>query len=278
MTTNHLILDFSHVYCDEKIPKNDKVHWLDCSDITECDLYCSKRAEEEIRARIAPYGIHGIHFLDSGNYHYVTGIMTALIKQKFSLILLDHHTDMQKPMIEQMTSCGDWAGKVLKTNPWLQQLILIGPQESDILQIYREKEGLVSGAELQEKLITFSEEEIRSVEGENKISGIKRNLPVYISIDKDILDEEYSETNWSQGKMPLPVLERLLMPFLTSGNILGIDICGECQQGIPLPQYLEAEKINGETNKELFDFLMHYWNKQLMIGSIKSQKKARIKN
>ena len=278
MTTNHLILDFSHVYCDEKIPKNDKVHWLDCSDITECDLYCSKRAEEEIRARIAPYGIHGIHFLDSGNYHYVTGIMTALIKQKFSLILLDHHTDMQKPMIEQMTSCGDWAGKVLKTNPWLQQLILIGPQESDILQIYREKEGLVSGAELQEKLITFSEEEIQSVEDENKISGIKRNLPVYISIDKDILDEEYSETNWSQGKMPLPVLERLLMPFLTSGNILGIDICGECQQGIPLPQYLEAEKINGETNKELFDFLMHYWNKQLMIGSIKSQKKARIKN
>ena len=279
MTTNHLILDFSHVYCDEKIPKNDKVHWmdcsdkvhwLDCSDITECDLYCSKRAEEEIRARIAPYGIHGIHFLDSGNYHYVTGIMTALIKQKFSLILLDHHTDMQKPMIEQMTSCGDWAGKVLKTNPWLQQLILIGPQESDILQIYREKEGLVSGAELQEKLITFSEEEIQSVEDENKISGIKRNLPVYISIDKDILDEEYSETNWSQGKMPLPVLERLLMPFLTSGNILGIDICGECQQGIPLPQYLEAEKINGETNKELFDFLMHYWNKQLMIGSIKS--------
>ena len=278
MITNHLILDFSHVYCDEKIPKNDKVHWLDCSDITECDLYCSKRAEEEIRARIAPYGIHGIHFLDSGNYHYVTGIMTALIKQKFSLILLDHHTDMQKPMIEQMTSCGDWAGKVLKTNPWLQQLILIGPQESDILQIYREKEGLVSGAELQEKLITFSEEEIQSVEDENKISGIKRNLPVYISIDKDILDEEYSETNWSQGKMPLPVLERLLMPFLTSGNILGIDICGECQQGIPLPQYLEAEKINGETNKELFDFLMHYWNKQLMIGSIKSQKKARIKN
>ena len=51
--------------------------------------------------------------------------------------------------------------------------------------------------------------------------------------------------------MSLPVLERLLMPFLKSGNILGIDICGECQQGMPLPQYLEAEEINGETNKEL---------------------------
>ena len=227
MTTNHLILDFSHVYCDEKIPKNDRVHWLDCSDIAECDLYCSKRAEEEIRARIEPYGIRGIHFLDSGNYHYVT-------------------------------SCGDWAGKVLKTNPWLQQLILIGPQERDIRQIYSEKEGLVTSTELREKLVTFSAEEIQSGEAGNKISKIKKNFPVYISIDKDILDEEYSETNWSQGKMSLPVLERLLMPFLKSGNILGIDICGECQQGMPLPQYLEAEEINGETNKELFDFLMHY--------------------
>ena len=64
-------------------------------------------------------------------------------------------------MIEQMTSCGDWAGKVLKTNPWLQQLVLIGPQESDILQIYREKEGLVSDAELQEKLITFQKKRFK---------------------------------------------------------------------------------------------------------------------
>ena len=100
--------------------------------------------------------------------------------------------------------------------------------------------------------------------GENLPLGQKlvENLYQYMFVDnppsKDILDEEYSATNWSQGKMPLPVLERLLIPFLTSGNILGIDICGECQQGIPLPQYLEAEQINGETNKELFDFLMHY--------------------
>lgn len=53
-------------------------------------------------------------------------------------------------MIEHMTSCGDWAGKVLKTNPWLQQLILIGPQERDIQQIYSEKEGLVTSTELRE--------------------------------------------------------------------------------------------------------------------------------
>ena len=48
------------------------------------------------------------------------------------------------------------------------------------------------------------------------------------------------------------------MPILKNEKILGIDICGECRQDIPFPQYLEAEEINGETNEELFDFLIHY--------------------
>jgi hypothetical protein len=121
--SNHLILDFSHVYCDENIPRNDKLHWIHCSDIHECDLYCSDAAATEIHRRIDPYGTRGIHFLDSGNYHYVTKIMTDRIDEPFSLILFDHHTDMQSPMIEGMISCGDWARSVLLDNPQLQQLI-----------------------------------------------------------------------------------------------------------------------------------------------------------
>ncbi|SCI25133.1 Arginase/agmatinase/formimionoglutamate hydrolase%2C arginase family [uncultured Roseburia sp.] len=258
MTTNHLILDFSHVYCDENIPKNTGIHWLDCSEIEECDLYCSRQAEEKIGEKIKPYGIHGIHFLDSGNYHYVTEIMTSQIQKEFQLVVFDHHTDMQKPMIEHMTSCGDWAEKVLETNPWLQQLVLIGPQEKDIEQLYQENDGLMNRKEISEKLLTFSAEEISAGEDKNKISKIKKNLPVYISIDKDILDKQYTETNWSQGNMSLPMLERLLSHFLENGNILGIDICGECQQGIPLPEYLQAEELNEETNQKLFEFLSHY--------------------
>lgn len=258
METTHLILDFSHVYCDEKIPENEKVQWVDCSDIEECDLYCSKRAEKEILARIEPYGIHGIHFLDSGNYHYVTGIITEEIRQEFSLVVFDHHTDMQKPMIEHMTSCGDWARKVFLTNSWLQQLILIGPRESDIEQTYAELSGLMKKEEIQEKLLTFSAEELRFGEDKKKISKIKKNVPFYLSVDKDILDEKYSETNWSQGEMSLSMLEQLLSHFIDKGNILGVDICGECQQGIPLPEYLQAEEINAETNQKLFEFLTHY--------------------
>ena len=256
---NHLILDFSNVYRDENIPRNDKLHWIDCSDIYECDLYCSQSAEKEIHRRIDPYGIGGIHFLDSGNYHYVTKIMTDQISEPFSLILFDHHTDMQPPMIDGMISCGDWARSVLLTNPNLQQLILIGPKKADIQAVFTDKQLKAREKKiLKEKLIAFSAEELRAEEGHEKAEKIRMEVPFYISIDKDVLDERYCETNWNQGKMPLSLLEHLLTLFLAQKNILGIDICGECQQGIPLPEYMEAEEKNAETNRKLFEFLTRY--------------------
>lgn len=253
---NNLILDFSHVYCDERIPDRNKIHWIDCSDITECDLYCSGCAADEIWARIKPYGINGIHFLDSGNYHYVTGIITDRIDEDFVLVVFDHHTDMQKPMIDNMISCGDWAGQTLENNPYLKQLVLIGPPEDDIEQIYyRDGQG---------KLLTFSAEEIKSWKDKNKIAGIISNLPVYISIDKDVLGLKYSETNWSQGMMSLPVLENILSYFMQNDRIIGIDICGECDPGMPLPEYSESELVNAGTNKKLFDFLTQYINTRMV--------------
>ena len=259
LLNNHLILDFSHVYCDENIPRNDKIHWIDCSDIYECDLYCSQSAEEEIHRRIDPYGIGGIHFLDSGNYHYVTKIMTDRISEPFSLILFDHHTDMQPPLIDGMNSCGDWARSVLLTNPNLQQLVLIGPKKADIQAVFTDKQLKAREKKmLKEKLIAFPAEELRAGEGHEKAEKIRMDVPFYISIDKDVLDERYCETNWNQGKMPLSLLEHLLTLFLAQKNILGIDICGECQQGIPLPEYMEAEEKNAETNRRLFEFLTRY--------------------
>ncbi len=74
-------------------------------------------------------------------------IFTDEIHSPFSLIVFDHHTDMQQPLMEGMISCGDWAGMVLDQNPALQQFILIGPAEDNIRQIR---------TEYPDKLITFS--------------------------------------------------------------------------------------------------------------------------
>lgn len=274
----NMILDFTHVYCDEYIKDIDRFRYMDCSDIEETDMYCSKNAYEKIWGRIEPYGIQGIHYIDSGNYHYITKIITDHITEPFGLVMYDHHTDMQIPMVPEMMSCGDWAGQALSQNKNLRQLVIVGPPESDIEQTLESYSGSQSG-----RLLTFSAEDLQGDLLENKLKLIRTDLPLYISIDKDVLGTEYTETNWSQGDMSIDGLERLLGVFLGGqgeeknsdacrndernagdirhSRILGIDICGEIQTDIPVPEYLEAEEKNEKVNIELFRFISEHVKK-----------------
>lgn len=274
----NMILDFTHVYRDEDIKDIDRFRYIDCSDIQETDMYCSKNAYEKIWGRIEPYGIQGIHYIDSGNYHYITKIITDHITEPFGLVMYDHHTDMQIPMVPEMMSCGDWAGQALSQNKNLRQLVIVGPPESDIEQILESYSGSQSG-----RLLTFSAEDLHGDLLENKLKLIRTDLPLYISIDKDVLGTEYTETNWSQGDMSIYGLERLLGVFLggqgeeknsdacrndernagdiRQSRILGIDICGEIQTDIPVPEYLEAEEKNEKVNIELFRFISEHVKK-----------------
>ncbi len=274
----NMILDFTHVYRDEDIKDIDRFRYIDCSDIQETDMYCSKNAYEKIWGRIEPYGIQGIHYIDSGNYHYITKIITDHIAEPFGLVMYDHHTDMQIPMVPEMMSCGDWAGQALSQNKNLRQLVIVGPPESDIKQTLESYSGSQSG-----RLLTFSAEDLHGDLLENKLKLIRTDLPLYISIDKDVLGTEYTETNWSQGDMSIDGLERLLSVFfggqgeeknsdacrnderyagdIRHSRILGIDICGEIQTDIPVPEYLEAEEKNEKVNIELFRFISEHVKK-----------------
>lgn len=274
----NMILDFTHVYRDEDINDIDRFRYIDCSDIQETDMYCSKNAYEKIWGRIEPYGIQGIHYIDSGNYHYITKIITDHITEPFGLVMYDHHTDMQIPMVPEMMSCGDWAGQALSQNKNLRQLVIVGPPESDIEQTLESYSGSQSG-----RLLTFSAEDLHGDLLENKLKLIRTDLPLYISIDKDVLGTEYTETNWSQGDMSIDGLERLLSVFLGGqgeeknsdacrnderyagdirhSRILGVDICGEIQTDIPVPEYLEAEEKNEKVNIELFRFISEHVKK-----------------
>ena len=274
----NLILDFTHVYCDEYIKDIDRFRYIDCSDIEETDMYCSKEANKRIWEKIKPYGIQGIHYIDSGNYHYISKIITDHIDEPFGLVMYDHHTDMQIPMVPGMMSCGDWAGQALSQNKNLRQLVMVGSPEKDIDQTLESHNGSQSG-----RLLIFSAEDLHGGLLENKLKLIRTDLPLYISIDKDVLGTEDCETNWSQGDMSIDGLERLLGVFLGGqgeernydacrnderyagdirhSRILGIDICGEIQTDIPVPEYLEAEEKNEKVNIELFRFISEHVKK-----------------
>lgn len=274
----NMILDFTHVYRDEDIKDIDRFRYIDCSDIQETDMYCSKNAYEKIWGRIEPYGIQGIHYIDSGNYHYITKIITDHITEPFGLVMYDHHTDMQIPMVPEMMSCGDWAGQTLIQNENLRQLVVVGPPESDIEQTLESYSGSQSG-----RLLTFSAKDLHGGLPEDKLKHIRTDLPLYISIDKDVLGTEYTETNWSQGDMSIGGLEHLLGVFLGGqgeekntdaccnderyaggirhSRILGVDVCGEVQTDISVPEYLEAEEKNEKVNIELFRFISEHVKK-----------------
>lgn len=292
----NLILDFTHVYCDEYIKDIDRFRYIDCSDIEETDMYCSKEANKRIWEKIKPYGIQGIHYIDSGNYHYISKIITDHIDEPFGLVMYDHHTDMQIPMVPGMMSCGDWAGQALSQNKNLRQLVIVGPPEKDIdqtLESYKCEHNVqetkcddpydISRDISSGRLLIFSAEDLHGGLLEDKLKLIRTDLPLYISIDKDVLGTEDCETNWSQGNMSIGGLERLLGVFLGGqgeernsdaccnderyagdirhSRILGVDICGEIQTDIPVPEYLEAEEKNEKVNIELFRFISEHVKK-----------------
>lgn len=249
MKNRNMVFDFTQCYPKRKEPG---LEWHDCSAIGGSRLYCSRDAGKKIKALIAPAGVSGIHFIDSGDYHYISKIMTDFIKEPFTLVLIDHHTDMQDASLGgDILSCGNWAKKVLQENPYLQRLVLIG-QEKKVL------DKLQSGARQQEtdgKLVEISYEELKNGKAHEKIKELPDEVPVYISIDKDVLDEKYAVTNWDQGKMSMGMLEQILKTLVTEYDVIGVDICGMYPEENSLPEYLRAERVNIRSDEELYRFL-----------------------
>lgn len=56
--------------------------------------------------------------------------------------------------------------------------------------------------------------------------AIPSGLPVFLSIDMDVMSRDYARTDWDQGSMTLPRLLDTVDRIRTAHRILGIDVCG----------------------------------------------------
>ena len=83
------------------------------------------------------------------------------------------------------------------------------------------------------------------------------DLPIYISIDKDVLDPDQLMTNWDQGTMKSETLIKIVKRLLESKRILGIDICGEVSFDTDCDQDAEISRNNG-FNRELLNVIISY--------------------
>ena len=164
---------------------------IDCRDLEGTRCYLDDSAKSILVDRLNEYSAEGIHFIDSGNYHYLSLLWLQKITTPFNLVLFDHHPDNQPPSFGEITSCGGWVLEATETLPNLKNVFTYG------------------------------------VGDETPIENIPTDLPIYISIDKDALSTEFAITDWDQGNMTLDELLKDLESLYSSHQIIGVDICGD---------------------------------------------------
>jgi len=175
-------INISGVYNDEGwvLPATQT---LDMSNLQGCCCYCDPEAEAALREAIAPMPLSGMHWIDTGDYHYLSKLWMEKITEPFVLALFDNHTDDQATAFGSLLSCGSWVLSAREELPLMK---------ADYLNT----------------------------------SEIPGDLPVYLSIDLDVLSPEYARTDWDQGSLSLSDLTDALGRIAFSHRIIGADICG----------------------------------------------------
>ena len=226
--------------------------WIDFTDLRGCCGYCTGDSLRQIRSRLRSRKHRRITLIGHGNYHYVTYVLLSEMRQPFSLVLFDHHTDLAPGGDAPYISCGSWVSHALKTLPLLERVVIVGAQVPDS----RESAGLP------DNVLLIAEREARRMSPEAIARAIRSSapgLPLYISVDKDVLDPENAATDWDQGSMTLRQLLDVIRELKRTRPIAGADVCGE----MPLSpvDLLSGERVrhlkkNERANKAIVDALL----------------------
>ncbi len=189
-----------------------------------------------------------VHFLGSGDFHHLTLALLRRLRQPFNLLVLDKHPDWMRgaPLLH----CGTWLHHAAQL-PTVRRIFHVGGQ-SDFDNAFRllaprsllrsgkivtlpaartfragfwrdlphqplrpSPERLVDRERLEDLLCPYLDELDR--------------VPLYISLDKDVMWMPESVANWDSGLLDLSEVQEILQFFLkAAGNdLLGMDVAGD---------------------------------------------------
>ncbi len=156
---------------------------MDLRNLGGCCCYCDSQAEAVIRSAICQLPASGIHWIDTGDHHYISKLWMEKITEPFVLALFDNHPDDQPAAFGGLLSCGSWVQAARDGLPMMK---------ADYLNT----------------------------------SVIPGNLPVYLSIDLDVMPRQFARTDWDQGNMSPGQLLSEISRIASGHRIIGADICG----------------------------------------------------
>lgn len=216
-----VIMNFSGIYALEHFYDQLPFLWLDCSQLVGTNGFLDTAAQLKIKQKMLPLSYRGIHYIDNGNHHYMTKLWLEKITTPFCLVVFDHHSDMEKPLFTDILSCGSWIIDSLKDCDQLKRVILVGLSSEQVAAI--EPDFLARVICVPDRQMLLEDVFIPS---------LCLNLPVYLSLDKDVLSVKELQTTWDQGSMTQAELHYFLQLLLSSVKLLGVDICGDCDQDL----------------------------------------------
>ena len=184
---------------------------------------------------------HGTVLTGSGDFHHLSHLLVSRLKSSLPIdvVVLDNHPDnMRFPF---GIHCGSWVRHVAAL-PGVRKVHVVGISSSDVGwhhawentlgPLYKRKVHYwIVGVDTRWARAvglarSFSSFSCRNKLIENFISMLGSNdSPVYLSIDKDVLDSSVVKTNWDQGCFTPDDIERIIVAL--AGRLVGSDITGE---------------------------------------------------
>ena len=200
----------------------------DLTSLAGTNCYCDEAAAAAIRSAVADLPAAALHWDDTGDYHYLTRFWLEKAAEEnggepFALVLFDHHPDMQEPAFGGVLSCGGWARDAFRDIPDLTQVLMVGINpdlELEILDLVFDGVLAVTSDDLRHTGDGLSADVLEM------FSLLEPRIPVYISVDLDVLTTGYARTDWDQGCMTLAQLEAAVLRATAGHRLLGADICG----------------------------------------------------
>jgi hypothetical protein len=234
-----------------------------------------------------------ITFYGSGDFHHVSLALLEQVRQPINLLVLDNHPDWMRGM--PFLHCGTWLYHAARL-PQVRRIFHVGG-DVDFDSAYRHlapwrllrsgkivvvparrryqaggwarvphqpvrhfPQALLRPALLRDQLIPYRAE--------------LASLPLYISLDKDVLVASDAVVNWDSGHLTLDEVHDILVCFLTAadGRLAGMDVVGDWSpvrvrtllgwlfhlgmHSVPRPDADAAAAINTLTNLALLETVL----------------------
>lgn len=209
-----------------------------------------------LSARLGPSpGGAPLIFYGSGDFHHLCALFLEPLREPYILLHFDQHPDWTT--FPRTLNCGAWVNRVLE-RPALERVVTIGASGPDFVRAqwkfaniaalragrlevhpWRGAPSRVLGGgfaaagcrtEGRGPLRRLVWHDLADADWDGFAAGLDRRLPLlplWVTIDKDVLPPEEAVTNWDQGGLRLDAVMGLVARLAARRRVLGIDVCGD---------------------------------------------------